>query len=859
MVDDQTAFLQGLIDQTPNGTGSNPAEVTLPAGSYRVDGTLRVPNREWLVINAGVGASQCLMVRTIVGTRNDSHISIHGSRHIEWHGGRVHGVQTVYDDSGVHGNFVSELEGQHGIWIQPIGSVGAFHRDADDILIEDFECRDVFGDFVYIAGTLYGPQGQRTRIEPSNIVIRRLLGEKCGRQGIGVNGVLGLIVEDSTIIARRTGVDLENVLSGRIDNVIIRRNAIRTRNGMVNAQSSNHKCNNVFIEDNAAVGPAVRCTGSSIDTNPHRFNWQMLRNIFPGPTTYGKTETTQPIWFQFTDDVVVADNYLRTGMKSVHNRYENGALRVCGVNGVSITDNDFRGQNAVWTRKGECTRPVLNLTESGNLGIWTGTIATHAPYPPQYDPNVDREWFPKDFPQLYPTPFNTGGYWDNLPRGSGLGEQMANPTPLTVSTGRTDTTANITGTVDTAIPFPIVADHLYLAFVAASRNSGLAGNVVIPPSHGGLNWVLEKSLWIGAARRIHIFRAVSTVDLAAAPISLSTAETRSAFWWTVLDWSGVYATGDSADTIRQIGVGTTTGATFVEATFPTVPLEGNAVAGFCLHGVVEPQQIDADHVLLAEGPVAEAGGQWASVDWFLGADATFRWDWATSIHALALTVEVQADTPVGGAGFPQVSVTETVFKTNTTAHQVALPTVDPGDLLLVVAAFDGGPTVTNPTGWVERENVANVNHRRIITARIADGTEGAAVNLATSTAEAGSAQVYRVTGWWGTLDGLAVGLVNTFGGVASNDVRLLAPEWGVEKTLWIAALTVASPSAAINVAYPAGYSNGVETDPAFGSSGALVASARREAAAPSQNPGPFTMTVAPSGSASRLIAVRPSP
>lgn len=415
---DQTAYLQSFIDAVPDGTMSNPSEITLPAGTYRVDGRLDIADREWLVIDAGTGAGQCLMVRTIVGERNSDHIRISGSRHISWLGGRVQGVHTDYDDLGIHGKFVSELEAQHGINIQPTGSSTAFHLDTDDILVEDFECRDVAGDFVYIGGTLYGPQGNRTRIEPTNVTVRRLLGEKNGRQGVGVNGVDGLLVEDCTIIAKRTGVDLENVLSGSINDVLIRRNAIRTRNGMVNGMSSNAMCNNVVIEDNCFEGPAVRCKGKTFQ---HRFNWQVLRNIQPGPTTYIKDTTVELNWFIFTDDIVVSDNYMRAGLKNVHNRTENAALLLCGVDGAVITNNDFRGENQLILTKIDCLDPVVNVTQSGNVGIWEGAIPTHAPYPSQYDPNVDRDWLPTDFPQLFPTTaFATNGHWDSLPRGSGL-------------------------------------------------------------------------------------------------------------------------------------------------------------------------------------------------------------------------------------------------------------------------------------------------------------------------------------------------------------------------------------------------------------------------------------------------------
>lgn len=446
---------------------------------------------------------------------------------------------------------------------------------------------------------------------------------------------------------------------------------------------------------------------------------------------------------------------------------------------------------------------------------------------------------------------------------------LPEPYPRRVSAGRFGGEINTTGTTDTVATFPVVTNHLYLAFVATSKDGvGNDGDAVIPDSHGGaLDWVLERTKFIGTARRIHVFRAMSTSDLSAASISVTTPEAGCSVWWEVLDITGALVSEVSGEgALAQVADGSTGGAAFVETSFAVAPHAGNAVVGFCLHGQPERQLVDLDpdvHLLLGEANVYDTGGQRATVDWYDGSDQTFRWDWTTSIHALSIIVEVQADTEIGGGGYPQtVAPTVTLFEANTTEHLVTMPpVVDAGDLLLLLSAFDGG-SITNPTDWTSQENELINSHSRLVTAKVADGSEGGTtVDVVTSVAERGAAQVYRITGWWGILaDGLAISSRNGAGGVVSNDVPSLAPSsWDVEYTLWLAVLTVSTGSPSPNVStYPTNYGNGVESDSGGGTAGALVASARREFAGAFDDPDSFILDVVPAGSATRLLAIRPA-
>lgn len=222
---------------------------------------------------------------------------------------------------------------------------------------------------------------------------------------------------------------------------------------------------------------------------------------------------------------------------------------------------------------------------------------------------------------------------------------LPTPAPKRVSFGTRRAPLNPTGTVDTISTFPIVADHLYLAFVGTSKTGDNNGDAVIANSHGGaVTWTLEESYFIGAARRIHMFRAMSGSDLSEASISITTPAIECLLWWEVIDVTGVDLSGtNGSGAIRQTATADEPlGDTFVEATFALEPLMTGAVVGLCLHGQPERQLVDNNpiHLLFAEGDVGGDGGQRATVDWYQGSDQTFRWEWASSIHALAIIAEL---------------------------------------------------------------------------------------------------------------------------------------------------------------------------------------------------------------------------
>jgi hypothetical protein len=183
--------------------------------------------------------------------------------------------------------------------------------------------------------------------------------------------------------------------------------------------------------------------------------------------------------------------------------------------------------------------------------------------------------------------------------------------------------------------------------------------------------------------------------------------------------------------------------------------------------------------------------------------------------------------------------------------------VSAGDLLLVLLTTHAFPTVTTPAGWtLIGTMLSTTNVRMSRYAKRADGNEGGTTaDFQTSQMECAVAQVYRITGWFD--DGvLADAIADTAaaGDDPSPDSPLLAPNWGAATTLWIAAYGAQNQSRTFG--YPAGYTSG-----RYDESGGVVgrtatASARRESALASEDPGSFANEI-PQPWVAVTIAIRP--
>ncbi len=210
------------------------------------------------------------------------------------------------------------------------------------------------------------------------------------------------------------------------------------------------------------------------------------------------------------------------------------------------------------------------------------------------------------------------------------------------------------------------------------------------------------------------------------------------------------------------------------------------------------------------------------------------------------------------------SVTPTSFPTDSTTHNVQMPaTVNSGDLLMVFISSDGTPDFTTPSGWTGFffwNSWAGSGNKFSMWAKRSDGTEGGTtVNWATNVAEKAAAQVYRITGWRdsGTITN-DIEWANAGATSTTPDPPSLNPvNWDVEGTLWIASYGAEDNDDLTS--YPTGYSGGTFTksDAALSTTSTSMASAWRNLAAASEDPGTFTTAASKFWIAS-TVAVRPA-
>lgn len=210
--------------------------------------------------------------------------------------------------------------------------------------------------------------------------------------------------------------------------------------------------------------------------------------------------------------------------------------------------------------------------------------------------------------------------------------------------------------------------------------------------------------------------------------------------------------------------------------------------------------------------------------------------------------------------------TGTGFASDSTNHNVSMPaTTTAGDLLLMFFSYDSNsnPTITDPDGadgWTQLTAVNSATNGVFgsVWAKVATGSDGSTVNFASSNTQSAAAQVYRIpaSSWYGTIaDGIEV--TNAAGASTANPnpPSLTAP-WGADDNLWIAYNAGGTFTSANS--YPANYTNGSFANGNTGTNGASVATARRENAVVTEDPGTFTMN-AGNTSVAFTVAIRPKP
>lgn len=196
--------------------------------------------------------------------------------------------------------------------------------------------------------------------------------------------------------------------------------------------------------------------------------------------------------------------------------------------------------------------------------------------------------------------------------------------------------------------------------------------------------------------------------------------------------------------------------------------------------------------------------------------------------------------------FPTVeSITSSTFATAGTSHSVNLPaTINSGDLLILFWCNRSSPTVTGPSGWTLKyagDTSGNFGRGETFL-RVADGTEGSTVTVSLSgTGREACAQVWRISGWEGTLASVETGTLVTASNSNPNPPSVTA-SWGAEDNLFIAAIHGADDDATASSG-PTNYTNVTNTVSGGGNnSGASVITARRNLNGATDDPGTFTLT-----------------
>ncbi len=193
--------------------------------------------------------------------------------------------------------------------------------------------------------------------------------------------------------------------------------------------------------------------------------------------------------------------------------------------------------------------------------------------------------------------------------------------------------------------------------------------------------------------------------------------------------------------------------------------------------------------------------------------------------------------------YPTIAGTNSSFNnSDVTSHTVNLPSsISAGDLLIVLAEFDGNPTVTWPAGWVSLfSDSSSITDRFQGRYRIANGSEGATINLLTTgNAQQSVHQSFRITGYTGTPE-VSAAAKDTLGTLTTPNSTNLTPSWGSQPTLWISAVGRGNGTSATN-GYPSNYTNGTTTQTLTGLAGGSIDTARRNLTAASEDPGNFTL------------------
>jgi hypothetical protein len=207
--------------------------------------------------------------------------------------------------------------------------------------------------------------------------------------------------------------------------------------------------------------------------------------------------------------------------------------------------------------------------------------------------------------------------------------------------------------------------------------------------------------------------------------------------------------------------------------------------------------------------------------------------------------------------------TPTALSTQQATQPVNHPaTVNAGELLVaVVTGFTTSSAPAFPGDWTVLEGPTGATAQSMTVAvKIGAGTEGGTTfNVAMSGAggRRGSANVVRVSGWFGTISGGVEEGGTAIGNSAAPDATEMTPSWGSAETLWIWYAGASDDDATVDGA-PTGYINLVSTNTGSGANASTVTgTATKTATAASDDPGAGSLTASQRWMTG-VIAIRPA-
>lgn len=184
------------------------------------------------------------------------------------------------------------------------------------------------------------------------------------------------------------------------------------------------------------------------------------------------------------------------------------------------------------------------------------------------------------------------------------------------------------------------------------------------------------------------------------------------------------------------------------------------------------------------------------------------------------------------------------FATPATSHLVDYPvTVNAGDLLLLIFARDDTGGITEPTGYTTLDDEAIAGSGQIgIYAKVAAGTEGGGTeDLVTSVIQEGCSQIFRISGWGGTIAtdiDIALPVAET---TTTPDPPSVTAGWGADTNLFIT-IVGASNDDAIATGAPSSWGNLLTVRANAGANNSpSIHTARLASGNATENPGTFTL------------------